>query len=65
MALFAVTSWLIAPPAAHEQVSSFINDLTTWEQRGITAQLLIVGTVLAAALSVWWNARAEEPAHVT
>jgi alpha-1,2-mannosyltransferase len=64
-ALFAVTSWLIAPPAAHEQVSSFINDLTTWEQRGITAQLLVVGTVLAAALSVRWNARAAEPAHVT
>jgi alpha-1,2-mannosyltransferase len=65
MALFAVTSWLIAPPAAHEQVSSFINDLTTWEQRGITAQLLVVGTVLAAALSARWNARAAEPAHVT
>jgi len=65
MTLFAVTSWLVAPPAAHQQISSFINGLTTWEQRGITAQLLVAGTVLAAALSAWWNTRAVARALVT
>jgi alpha-1,2-mannosyltransferase len=51
LAAFAVACWFIAPPPGMDDVSDWINGLTTWKQRATGAQLMIVATVVAVGLT--------------